>query len=133
MTRTRPLALSLAAAIAATGLATAGPAAAKGGDKTPAPAPPAQVYVDPCADYWDTPAWADGSLPVVNPGLGGCVIVRHYPSGINRLDRVILLSGWSYTLKYNGEGTTSRVLVEMKSTSGGKSSVSVENGRTVIK
>jgi hypothetical protein len=123
--------LTLAAAIAAMSLAGAGQAAAKGGVKTPPP-PPTEEPADVCAAYWDMPAWPDGSLPIVNRTAGGCVIVRHYLTGVNRLDQVALLPGWTYELKSNGEGTSSRVQVDLTETAtGATSSMRVENGKTV--
>jgi hypothetical protein len=86
VTRIRRLAVPLAAAAAALSLIVAGPAAARGGGST-TPPPPDTTFVDVCEGYWDMPAWPDGSLPVVNRTNGGCVIVRHYLTGVNRLSR----------------------------------------------
>jgi hypothetical protein len=137
MTRT------IAVAIAVLSLATAGPAFARGGSgggggggstPAPAPAPVTEPAPDICDGYWDT-TYTDGSSAVVNRGIGGCVIVRSYPAGYLRLDQVANLQpGWTYTLKSNGEGTNSRVLVEFdNATTGEKGSVLVEYGKTVIR
>jgi hypothetical protein len=79
------------------------------------------------------PAWPDGSLPVVNRTAGGCVIVRHYPSGVNLLSQVVLVPGWTYTIRSNGGGTNSRVQLDfVNPSSGEKASIRVEAGKTVI-
>src|SRR4051812_29471258 len=115
---------------------TAGPAAAKGGGQTtPPPAPtPEPAFVDVCEGYWDMPAYADGSLPVVNRTSGGCVIVKHSLSGVNRLDRVVLSPGWTYVVESNGDGTASRVQLSFTETAtGDTASIRVENGKTSIR
>jgi hypothetical protein len=139
MTRT------IAVAIAVLSLATAGPAFAKGGSgggggggggttTAPAPAPVTEPAPDVCDGWWDF-SYTDGSSAVVNRGIGGCVIVRSYPAGYLRLDQVANLQpGWTYSVKSNGEGTNSRVLVEFNNASTGeKGSVLVEYGKTVIR
>jgi hypothetical protein len=126
---------TIALALAGLSLVTAGPAAAKGGNKTPAPTPPPVVQepADVCEGYWDT-VYPDGSGAVVNRGIGGCVIVRSYTAGYLRLDRVVLLPGWTYTVKSNGEGSNSRVLVDFSNpATGQKGSVLTEYGKTVVK
>jgi len=135
MNRTRRLSLPLATALVAVAV-TAGPAAAShgGGDggSQPAPLPQPAVSVDPCEGYWDT-SYADGSVAIVNATRGGCVIVRRYPSGVNLLDQVILLPGWSYTVESNGGGTNSRVQIALSNASTGeKAQIRVEAGKTII-
>lgn len=128
---TRAIALALAALAL-----TAGPAAAKGGGKTtPPPAPtPEPVFVDVCEGYWDMPAYPDGSLPVVNRTSGGCVIVKHSLTGVNRLDFVVLSPGWTYVVESNGDGTSSRVQLAFTETAtGNTASIRVENGKTSIR
>src|SRR3954468_18060644 len=114
----------------------AGPATAKGGGQpTPPPAPtPGPPFIDGCEGYGDMPAYADGSLPVVNRTAGGCVIVKHSLTGVNRLDRVVIVPGWTYTIVSNGEGPPSRVALDFKNpTTGETASIRVENGKTVIR
>jgi hypothetical protein len=135
MNRTRRLSLPLATALVAVAL-TAGPAAAShgGGDggSQPAPVPQPAVSVDPCEGYWDT-SYADDSVAIVNATRGGCVIVRRYPSGVNLLDQVILLPGWTYTVESNGGGTNSRVQIALSNASTGeKAQICVEAGKTII-
>lgn len=136
MNRTRRLSLPLATALVAVAL-TAGPAAAShggGGDGGSQPTPPPQpaVSVDPCDGSWDT-TYADGSVAIVNATRGGCVIVRRYPSGVNLLDQVILLPGWTYTVESNGGGTNSRVQLAFSNASTGeKAQIRVEAGKTII-
>jgi len=136
MNSTRRLLLPLATALVAVGL-TAGPAAAShggsgGGGTQPAPAPEPVVSVDPCDGYWDT-TYTDGSVAIVNATNGGCVIVRRSLSGVNVLDRVILLPGWTYTVESNGGGTNSRVQLAFNNpTTGETAQIRVESGKTVI-
>jgi hypothetical protein len=126
--------LSVAAALAALAL-TAGPAAAKGGGKDPAPAPtPSPVFVDVCEGSWDLPAYPDGSMPLVNRTNGGCVIIKAGANGVNTLDRVVLVPGWTYTIESNGGGTNSRVQLSFSNpTTGEKASIRVEAGKTDIR
>jgi hypothetical protein len=132
----RRILLTLAGALSAAAL-TAGPAAAShggggggGGSATPTPPPD---FIDVCADRWDTVSYTDGSSAVINRTLGGCVGVRHYPSGVNVLDFVDLLPGWTYTIVSNGAGTSSRVQLSLSNrTTGEKAQIRVENGKTVI-
>jgi hypothetical protein len=138
----RRIATPIAIALAGLSLA-ATPALAKGGSggggggggtTTPAPAPDPAPFVDVCDGYWDMPAYPDGSLPVVNRTAGGCVIVKHTLTGVNRLDQVVLVPGWTYTIVSNGEGTSSRVALDFKNpTTGETASIRVENGKTVIR
>ena len=90
------------------------------------------MSVDPCDGYWDT-SYTDGSGAIVNATRGGCVIVRRYPSGVNLLDQVILVPGWTSTVESNGGGTNSRVQVEFSHASTGeKAQIRVEAGKTII-
>jgi hypothetical protein len=60
--------------------------------------------------------------------------VKHSLTGVNRLDQVVLVSGWTYTIVSNGEGTSSRVALDFKNpTTGETASIRVENGKTVIR
>ena len=130
MTRT------IAVGLAALSLATAGPAFAKGGDRTPTPPPPpsSEPAPDICDGYWDL-TYPDGSGAIVNRGIGGCVIVRSYLAGYLRLDRVANVQpGWTYSVTSNGEGSNSRVQVDFTNASTGeKGSVRIEYGKTVIR
>jgi hypothetical protein len=46
----------------------------------------------------------------------------------------VLVPGWTYVVKYNGEGSASRVQVDFRHTAtGATASVRVENGKTVIR
>src|SRR4051794_1711352 len=135
----RRIATTLVIAMAGLSLA-ATPALARGGGgggggtPAPAPAPDPAPFVDVCDGYWDMPAYADGSLPVVNRTAGGCVIVKHTLTGVNRLDQVVIVPGWTYTIVSNGEGTSSRVALDFKNpTTGETASIRVENGKTVIR
>src|SRR3954467_4612894 len=123
--------LSLAATPA---LARGGGGGGGGGTPAPAPAPDPAPFVDVCDGYWDMPAYPDGSLPVVNRTAGGCVIVKHTLTGVNRFDQVVIVPGWTYTIVSNGEGTSSRVALDFKNpTTGEAASIRVENGKTVIR
>jgi hypothetical protein len=130
MDRKRSILIYLTGALLAAGIA-AGPAAAShGGGVTPVQP---TDYLDICADRWDTVSYTDGSSAVINRTLGGCVGVRHFPSGVNRLDFVDLLPGWSYTVESNGAGSSSRVQLSFSNASTGqKAAIRVENGKTVI-
>jgi len=76
----------------------------------------------------------DGSTVFANEASGaGCVFVRSFPAGYLRLDSVILAPGWTYDVKKNGEGTTSRVELRFKETATGKTvDFRVEYGKTRI-
>src|SRR3954465_12892971 len=135
----RRIATTLVIAMAGLSLA-ATPALARGGGgggggtPAPAPAPDPAPFVDVCDGYWDMPAYPDGSLPVVNRTAGGCVIVKHTLTGVNRLDQVVIVPGWTYTIVSNGEGTSSRVALDFKNhTTGETASTRGENGKTVIR
>src|SRR3954465_75636 len=103
------------------------------GPATPAPAPRARPpTAAPRRGSWDTP-YAGRSVAIVNATRGGCVIVRRYPSGVNLLDQVILLPGWTYTVESNGGGTNSRVQLAFSNASTGeKAQIRVEAGKTII-
>jgi hypothetical protein len=55
-------------------------------------------------------------------------------NGANRLDRVILVPGWTYVVDANGTGSNSRVQVTFTQTATGqRSSLRVEAGKTIGK
>ncbi len=131
MTPLRRLTLpTIAAALAAASLAAA-PAFAGGGGSTPPPAPASYCPQDPAAWVVLLP---DGSAVFANVASGaGCVFVRSYPAGYLRLDSVILAPGWTYVVKKNGEGTSSRVELQFTETATGrKVDFRVEFGKTSI-
>jgi hypothetical protein len=73
-------------------------------------------------------------MPLVNRTNGGCVIIKASVTGSLRLDRVILVPGWTYTIESNGEGTSSRVQLSfLNPTTGEKASIRVEAGKTDIR
>src|SRR3954471_11413690 len=76
----------------------------------------------------------DGSTVFANEASGaGCVFVRSFPAGYLRLDSVILAPGWTYEVRKNGEGTTSRVELRFKETATGQTvDFRVEFGKTRI-
>src|SRR3954469_10238742 len=76
----------------------------------------------------------DGSTVFANEASGaGCVFVRSFPAGYLRLDSVILAPGWTYEVRKNGEGTTSRVELRFKETATGRTvDFRVEFGKTRI-
>lgn len=114
---------------------TASPAFAsgKGGGGGGTPAPPPAPVADPCAPYWDMPAYPDGSLPIVNRTNGGCVIVRAWPNGALTLDSVALVAGWTYTIE-SGGGTKGRVQLSFENPATGQTaSIRVEPGKTDIR
>src|SRR3954454_3816775 len=120
--------------LAATPALARGGGGGGGGTPAPAPAPDPAPFVDVCDGYWGMPAYADGSLPVGNRTAGGGVIVKHTLTGGNRLDQVVIVPGWTYTIVSNGEGTSSRVALDFKNpTTGETASIRVENGKTVIR
>src|SRR3954469_10736420 len=131
MERKRRILLSLAGALAAAAL-SAGPAAAShggggGGGSSTTPAPPPAESVDVCAGPLATVSYTDGSSAVINPTAAGCVVVRHYPSGVNVLDFVDLLPGWTYSIVSNGAATSSRVQLSFSNpATGQKASIRVE-------
>jgi hypothetical protein len=129
MTRTSRLLVPAALGAALTaGVLTAGPAAAKGGDPAPAPAPESGSY---CTGDW-VEALPDGSTVFANEASGGgCVYVRSYLAGYLRLDHVVLAPGWSYVVQKNGEGTSSRVELQFtQAATGRKVDFRVEYGKT---
>ena len=135
MDRKRRILITVAGALAAAAM-SAGPAAAShGGGSGGGGGTPTQPtdFLSICADRWDTVSYTDGSSAVINRTLGGCVGVRHYPTGVNALDFVDLQPGWSYTIDANGEGSNSRVQLSFSNpTTGQKAQIRVENGKTVI-
>jgi hypothetical protein len=121
MTRLIPLVATAVLALSASPALASGKGGGGGGSTPPAPT------VDPCEGYWNEPG-------LVNRTNGGCVIVSHSDAGVNRLDRVILLPGWSYVVESNGEGTKSRVELSFSNaTTGQTASIRVENGKTDIR
>ena len=61
------------------------------------------------------------------------MFVRSYPAGYLRLDSVILAAGWTYVVRKNGEGTSSRVELQFTETATGrKVDFRVEFGKTRI-
>ena len=123
MTR-RFAALTLAAfALSASPALASGKGGGGGGGSTPPPAPTA----DPCEGYWDLPE-------LVNRTNGGCVIIHHSDAGVNTLQQVVLLPGWTYVLESNGEGSKSRVQLSLSNAATGQTaSIRVENGKTDIR
>ena len=106
-----------AAVLAAAGVAVA-PALAGGGSSGPI----APAYL--CQQ--DSAGWVvlqpDGSTVFANEaGGGGCVFVRSYPAGYLRLESVTLAPGWTYIVKKNGEGTSSRVELQFTELASGYS------------
>ncbi|MFL5780733.1 MAG: hypothetical protein ACJ760_05425 [Thermoleophilaceae bacterium] len=76
----------------------------------------------------------DGSTVFANEASGGgCVWVRSYPAGYLRLDHVDLAPGWTYVVKSNGAGTSSRVQLQFTETATGRTvDFRVEFGKTKI-
>jgi hypothetical protein len=115
---TRILAATFAALLLAAAPAHAG--GKGGGTPPPAPAPD----VDPCEPYWEL-------QEIVNRTLGGCVVVR--TTTPLTLDFATALPGWTYTVDSSG-GSDGRVQVSYTNeTTGQKSQIRVEPGKTVIK
>ena len=98
-----------------------------------APAASAATYCPEDPALWVV-TQPDGSTVFANETSGaGCVFVRSYPAGYLRLDSVILAPGWTYVVKKNGEGTSSRVELRFAETATGKTvDVRVEFGKTRI-
>ena len=129
MPRPRRLAAALLPVLAAAGLAVPGAALTKGGSTTtPPPAP--TVYCDYALDG----PTADGANVFSNQaGDAGCISVIQRDSTL-RLYSVALTPGWTYTVKKNGEGTDSTVLVIFENAAtGGKVEARIEFGRTWIR
>jgi hypothetical protein len=122
---------SIAAALAAASLA-ATPAFA-GGGSTSTPPPVIASYCPQDPDGWVV-LQPDGSTIFANEASGaGCVFVHSYPAGYLRLDSVILAPGWTYVVKKNGDGTSSRVELQFTETAtGNKVDFRVEFGKTRI-
>jgi hypothetical protein len=98
-------------------------ASGKGGGATPPPEP----TVDPCDGYWQLPE-------LVNRTAGGCVIVHHSETGVNTLQQVVLVPGWSFVVESDGEGSKSRVQLSFANATTGQSAwIRVENGKTDIR
>ena len=118
-------------AVLATGVLTASPATAKGGD--PSPAPVIGSYCPADQNLWVV-ALPDGSTVFANEASGaGCVFVRSYLAGYLRLDSVILAPGWTYVVQKNGEGTSSRVELQFTESATGRTvAFRVEFGKTRI-
>lgn len=121
----------IAAVIAAAGLAVPSAFASGGSPSTPPPAIASYCPQDP--DAWVV-VQPDGSTVFANEASGaGCVFVRSYPAGYLRLDSVILAPGWTYVIKKNGDGTSSRVELQFTETAtGNKVDFRVEFGKTRI-
>ena len=117
----RSLLPSLAVALAAAALAVV-PAAGAAGSYCPAD-----------GNLWVVQQ-ADGSTIFANEAAGaGCVWVHSYPAGYLGLDSVILAPGWTYEVKKNGEGTSSRVELRFTETATRKTvDFRVEFGKTRI-
>ena len=126
MTRIPRLLVPVALGAALTTGVLAGPAAAKDA----VPEPESGSY---CTDGWNE-YLSDGSSIFANEANGaGCVWVRSYPAGYLRLDHVVLAPGWSYTVQKNGEGTSSRVELQLKNAATGrKVDFRVEYGKTKV-
>jgi hypothetical protein len=122
---------SIAAALAAASLAAPSAFASGGSPSTPPPAIASYCPQDPNAWVVLQP---DGSTVFANEASGaGCVFVRSFPAGYLRLDSVILASGWTYVVKKNGDGTSSRVELQFTETAtGNKVDFRVEFGKTRI-
>ena len=132
----RVLVSSFVVALAAVTLAAA-PALAQGGGgsgggTTPLPTPPAS-YCPQDPNQWVV-VQPDGSTVFANEASGaGCVFVRSYLAGYLRLDSVIVAPGWTYVVKKNGEGTSSRVELQFTETAtGNKVDFLTEFGKTRI-
>jgi hypothetical protein len=131
----RVLVPTFVVAVAAVTL-TVAPAFAKGGSGggggTPPPTPAAS-YCPQDPAQWSV-VQPDGSTIFANEASGaGCVFVRSYLAGYLRLDSVILAPGWTYVVKKNGEGTSSRVELQFtESASGNKVDFLTEFGKTRI-
>jgi len=122
---------SIAAALAAAGLAAPSAFASGGSPSIPPPAIASHCPQDPNAWVVLQP---DGSTVFANEASGaGCVFVRSFPAGYLRLDSVILAPGWTYVVKKNGDGTSSRVELQFTETAtGNKVDFRVEFGKTRI-
>ena len=129
----RVLVPTFAVALAAATLAVA-PAFAKGGSGGGStPPPPTASYCPQDPALWSV-VQPDGSTIFANEASGaGCVFVRSYLAGYLRLDSVILAPGWTYVVKKNGEGTSSRVeLLFTETATGNKVDFRTEFGKTRI-
>jgi hypothetical protein len=118
-------------------LAVAGPASAAGG-RTPAtttsPAPVSAGPLDCFGDFGDPtiPNMTAPDVAVNYAGNAGCVGVQS-TGGSLRLAWVVLAPDWTYVVKSNGTGTTSRIQIQFtNSTTGSKIDFRFEFGKTVI-
>jgi hypothetical protein len=111
-----------------------GPAFASGkGSGAGTPPPDPTPVADPCEGYWNLPAYADGTTPLVNRTNGGFVVVHAWLSGALTLDFVVAVPGWTYTVE-NGGGTKGRVQISFENpTTGQTASIRVEPGKTDIR
>jgi hypothetical protein len=116
--------------LVAAGLAVPGAALAKGGGSTPPPPPADTVY---CDYALDGPTADGGNVFSNEAGDAGCISVIQRDSTL-RLYSVALTPGWTYTVKRNGEGTTSTVLVIFdNAATGGEVEARIEFGKTWIR
>src|SRR4051812_90443 len=119
----------LAAGLAAAAFTIAPTAGAAGGSATGT----VGSYCPTDSNEWVV-VQPDGSTVFANEASGGgCVFVRSYTAGYLRLDHVILAPGWTYVVKKNGEGTTSRVELQFTETATRRTvDFRVEYGKTRI-
>jgi hypothetical protein len=116
--------------LVAAGLAVPGAAFAKGGGSTPPPPPADTVY---CDYALDGPTADGGNVFSNQAGDAGCISVVQR-NGTLRLYSIALTPGWSYTVKKNGEGTASTVLVNFaNAATGAKVEALIEFGKTWIR
>ncbi|MEY2515211.1 MAG: hypothetical protein QOJ89_2569 [bacterium] len=117
--------------LVAAGLAAPGAALGKGGgSSTPPPPPASTVY---CDYALDGPTADGGNVFSNQAGDAGCISVIQRDSTL-RLYSVALTPGWTYTVKKNGEGTDSTVLVIFNNAAtGGKVEALIEFGKTWIR
>ena len=118
-------------------LGLAQPAAAKGGPRpkppvtpipTPTPTPtPLDCFVDPAIVAITAP-----DIAVNYAGDAGCVGVK-VANGTLRLAWVVVTPGWTYVVKSNGGGTSTRIQVEFtNAATGQKVPFRFEFGKTVV-
>lgn len=128
----RVFVLLLAVALAAVAV-TVAPAFAQGGGGGAANQAPPASYCPQDPDGWSV-VQPDGSTIFANEVSGaGCVFVHSYVAGYLRLDSVTLAPGWTYVVRKNGDGTSSRVELQFTETAtGNKVDFRVEFGKTRI-
>ena len=121
---------TLAAIAAAASLALPGAALAKGGGTTTTTTSSPPVL----CDYAQDGLQADGSYWFSNQANdAGCITVANYGTYL-RLAKIDLTPGWTYVVKSNGEGTSSRVQVDFTETATGRTvEARIEFGKTVIR